>query len=227
MNANHRTPPTSGRSPRRRPLFWFLVLLALATSLLASPGTGIVSAQETTDTASIDDGASATLEGVTIMNDSGTSCWFTVTRSTEPPGGTPIDWGEVPLQWHISSSDCSAPHVDLVFHYSDEDLWYVANEGELSAFRYVSAGVWADQCTGTCVDQDANTVSVSDVALLGNWTIAEASDAYPGPAAVTLRGSARGANSDESALVLGLSVLTGIGLILGWRLRNPNRASRR
>jgi hypothetical protein len=157
---------------------------------------------------------------VTITNWSEDGCQFTVTKSTEPPGGTPADPGEVPLQWDISSSDCSAPQVALTFHYSDEDLWYVANEGELSAFRYVGSSTWVDQCTGSCAYPSDNEVRVTEVTELGDWTIAEVSDGYPGPTAVTVRGPARAAGFDESGLVLGLSVLTGMGLILGWRLRN-------
>jgi hypothetical protein len=222
MNDRHRLPSTSDRSPRRQPALWLLVALALAMILLATPAYG--SGMALTTTVEIGDNVSLRVEDVTIRNRSGDSCWFTVTKSTEPPGGIPADLGETPLQWDITSPDCVDLLVDLQFHYTDDELdaGNGVYEGALRAFRYVGGGVWADQCGAPCVYPATKTVRVTDVTLLGDWTIGDISLGYPGPTAVTVRGSAGGADFDESAWVLGLSVLAGIGLILGWRLRSQS-----
>jgi hypothetical protein len=214
-------PPTRDRLPGRRPALWFPVLLALVTLLLALPAVPIARAQ--TETLEIaNGGGSATLQGVTITNRSENTCDFTVTRSTEPPGGGLPDLGEIRLQWDISSSGCGDLLVDLFFEYTQQDLQdgNSVYESGLHAFRY-DTGTWVDQCSTTCVYPSDDEVRVQEVTQLGDWTIADLGVGYPGPATVTLRGSAQGASFDESALVLGLSVLTGVGLILGWRLRKP------
>lgn len=224
MNAKHTTPPGSGRS-RRRPSFWFPAALALALALLASAAYGVARAQP--ETVTIGHGATVRVQGVSITNLSGTTCQFTVEQSTEAPGGDPPDLGEMSLQWDISSPNCGNPQGNLTFHYEDGDLWEGVDEDRLRAFLYVGAGAWEDQCTVSCVDTGLNEVSVGGVDLLGDWTIGDLGDdyppypSYPGPTAVSVRGPARGVSLDESALVLGLSLLAGAGLILGWRLRKP------
>ena len=68
-----------------------------------------------TGSQTIADGASATLEGVTITNLSGAPCDLTVTRHPIPPGGAPADLGEIPVLWQLrtparstTSTWCSA-----------------------------------------------------------------------------------------------------------------------
>jgi hypothetical protein len=221
MNADHITPPTPNRSPKCPRQVWLLVLLTLAVVLLASSAHGIAKAQGETQEIS-NAGGSARLQDVTITNNSENTCEFTVTKSTVPPGGTPADPGEVPLQWDITSSGCGDLHANLRFHYTDDELnaGNSVYESGLRAFRYDDPGLWVDQCTGSCVYPSDDEVRVDGVTQLGDWTIADLGDGYPGPTAVTVRGPARAVGLDESGLVLGLSVLTGMGLILGWRLRN-------
>jgi len=119
-------------------------------------------------------GGSATLEGVTITNNSSNTCSFTVIKNPVPPGGAPLDPGEMPIQWHISSDgNCGSLNVNLSFSYTDTELANGNNitESNLVAFENTGPTSWSNR--GGTVDTGANKVTVTGVTSLSSWTIGD------------------------------------------------------
>jgi uncharacterized delta-60 repeat protein len=127
---------------------------------------------------------SNTLPGIAITNNSGSTCEFTVEKYPVLPGGAPADEGEMPVQWDITST-CSTLNVDLVFSYTDAELANGNNvmEANLVTFKHTGGGSWSNQ--GGTVDTGANTVTLTGVTSLSDWTIGDSSSS---PTAITLQG---------------------------------------
>ena len=184
-------------------------------------GTGTAA---TSTTQSINNGGgSATLNGVQITNNSTNTCQFTVTYNQVPPGGGSPDPGEMPMQWDITTDgNCGTLNVNLVFNYTDGDLTNGNNvtEGNLKVFKHASGTTWTNM--GGTADTGANTVTLTGVSSLSDWTIGDPTAGDPN--AVMLRGfSARSAGGVNGlALPLALVALGVGGLALLWR-----RAGRR
>jgi uncharacterized delta-60 repeat protein len=122
-----------------------------------------------TSSQSIADGASATLEGVSITNHSGAPCDLTVTRHPIPPGGAPADRGELPVLWQLATT-CPSYTFDLRFSYSDTELLFGNNvtEAGLQASRAPTMnGPYSPMAS--VVDIDANTITVAGVTQLSWW----------------------------------------------------------
>ena len=134
-----------------------------------------------TSSQTIADNASATLEGVTITNHSGTSCTLTVTKYPVPPGGAPATTGEMPVIWQLTTT-CSTYNYDLVFSYTDTELLFgnSVTEASLRAYRAPDTGGGFTLVGGT-VNTTANTVTVTGVTQLSWWTLSSSA-----PTAVTL-----------------------------------------
>ena len=129
-------------------------------------------------------GSSTTLPHVTITNNSGESCEFTVSYDPVPPGGGLPDTGEMPLQWHLTS-DCASLNVDLVFSYSDIALAYAesVNESNLEIFRNTVGETWTN--LGGVVDVDANTIIITGITSFSHWTVGDSSGGS-GPTSIAL-----------------------------------------
>ncbi len=134
-------------------------------------------------TASLSDGQSATLAGVTVLRNSGapTPCDFTVVKTLAPPI-YPLESGTIPAHWNISTT-CTAYNVDLTFAYSNDELTYNNNsvvEGSLHLYKSETGSPpWTYQ--GGTVDANANTVALSGVTALSDWALDD-----NGPTAVTM-----------------------------------------
>ncbi len=116
----------------------------------------------------IADGASATLEGVTITNHSGAPCNLTVTRHPIPPGGAPADLGELPVLWQLATA-CPSYTFDLVFSYTDTELLFGDNVSEARFQAYRAPGMNGPfSPVDSVVDTDANTITVTGVTQL-SW----------------------------------------------------------
>ncbi len=170
--------------------------VAIARFLVASSATQAIS-----------NGSSATLKNVTITNNSGNSCSFTVTKYPVPPGGTQATIGEMPVQWDISSP-CSTLNVNLAFSYTDDEL---ANGGsiiEANLLAYKFSGGWINQCSvySCSVNTSANTLTVSNVTSLSTWTLGDPTDGSP--TSVDLK-SVRGVSAPQTGMVV---ALVGIGI---------------
>jgi uncharacterized delta-60 repeat protein len=135
-----------------------------------------------TSSQAIANGGSATLEDVTITNNSGGSCTLTVTKIPVPPGGRPADNGEMPIHWQINT-DCLTYNFDLVFHYTDTELLFGASvtEANLSAYRSPTGNDNDYALVGGAVNPGANTVTVAGVTQLSWWALADSN-----PLVVTL-----------------------------------------
>jgi uncharacterized delta-60 repeat protein len=122
-----------------------------------------------TSSQSIADGASATLEGVSITNHSGAPCDLTVTRHPIPPGGAPADLGELPVLWQLATT-CPSYNFDMRFSYTDTELLFGNNvtEADLQAYR-ASAMNGPYSPAASIVDTNANTVAVIGVTQLSWW----------------------------------------------------------
>jgi len=161
-------------------------------------------------------GGSATLEDVTITNYSTNSCVFTVTKYPVPPGGAPMDPGEMPVQWNITTDgNCGVLNVDLAFHYSDTELANGNNivEGSLKAFKHTTGQTWANQ--GGAVDTGANTVTLTGVSSLSSWTLGDpSSSGNSNPSIITLRTFAGRPAAARPGVLAAIGVLVVGALVL-------------
>jgi hypothetical protein len=210
-----------GRKFIHHHLATYLKLLVSAI-LIALVSVETVHAATTTSSQSISNGGgSATLEDVTIVNNSSNTCTFTVSKYSVPPGGAPPDPGEMPLQWNITSDgNCGMLNINLIFSYTDLELANGNNvsENQLKAFRNTGGVTWVPQ-NSTC-DTNANTVTVTGMTSLSNWTLGDAvtsGNSYPSP--ITLQ-STRAHSSVEgfyAVLLAGVGILLIGGLSIFWQ----------
>ena len=117
---------------------------------------------------------SMALPSLTISNTSGGTCTVSSTKYPVPPGGTPADEGEMPIQWKLSTA-CDPFHGDLTFEYTDTELSYSNNvtETELTAFQSNNGAAWSDACLVYSCTRNAidNSLVVHGVTDLNYWTV--------------------------------------------------------
>jgi uncharacterized delta-60 repeat protein len=172
------------------------------------------------ETQTIADGDSDTMVDVDIYNDSGSSCDFTVVKNPVPPGDAPANKGEMPVQWKVSST-CSPVNVDLVFHYTDDELANANSVTEVNLISYKYIGGWVNQCsTHTCVvDAGANTVTIQGVTSLSDWTLGDpTTSGNSDPTSVTLKSVSGNAMAKAGMFIAVVGICAG-GLALVWRRR--------
>jgi len=167
-------------------------------------------------------GSSATLEGVTITNNSTNTCSFTVIKNPVPPGGAPVDPGEMPIQWHISSDGyCGSLNVNLAFSYTDTELANGNNitESNLVSFENTGPTSWTNR--GGTVDTGTNKVTVTGVTSLSSWTIGDPSTSgNDNPTAILLDDfSSPESPGSPLFLFLGIFIALVSTSIVFWKLR--------
>jgi len=162
-----------------------------------------------TVSAAIAAGDSASLNEVTIANNGTTSCTFTVIKNPVPPGGMPIDSGEMPIQWNITT-DCTTYNLDLTFQYTDAELANTRDVSEVAlvAFRNSTGGENDWVTMGGIVDLATNTVTVNGVTALSAWTLG---DPLHTPTALNLVTFSAETHHDWISI---LSILVLFGLLL-------------
>ncbi len=100
----------------------------------------------------------------------GGPCTVQVTKTIAFPIDSPRP-GKMPVHWEVSAGCIGAYRADLVFCYTDAELYNSvgATEDHLVAFKRMGTWRWVDQ--GGAVDADANCVTLTDVVLPGFWVL--------------------------------------------------------
>ena len=110
---------------------------------------------------------------------------------------------------------CGALNVDLIFHYTDDELANGSNitESELKTFKY-NGTTWDNM--GGAVDTAANTVRLNGVTALSNWTIGDPTGSNGNPTALGLQFFAARAPGSRWAGLL-VAVVWGLSVgVVGW-----------
>jgi len=100
----------------------------------------------------------------------GGPCMVSVTKTIAFPVGSP-NLGKMPMYWEISADCSGAYNLDLVFCYTDAELYNSVSVTEDNLIAFKKTGEWNWVSQGGTVDSDANCVALSNVTSLGYWAL--------------------------------------------------------